>query len=99
MKENSIFKFIYFIVLPMIIGAVIFYYVDKMEESIIYKISIWAAIAVPTIMIKNWIYMKIVKGQQTLAEKIMSCDARRKYGDSYCVKCPDGYSCGEEKKV
>lgn len=93
MSVKDISKFIYWRVMPIGIGAVMFFYIDKMEVSMGYKILIFLVISLPIVMIRLWIGMKIFKEKMTLTEKIMSCSLRRKHGNSYCVECPESYTC------
>ncbi len=102
MSLKDISKFIYWTVMPIGIGMVVFFYIDKMEVSMGYKILIFLAIVLPTAMIRTWIGMKIFEEKPTLVEKIMSCSLRRKHGNSYCAECPESYSCangGIDKKA
>jgi hypothetical protein len=91
--RSEIFKFIYWIIMPMTIGAIAFYYLDKLEISMIYKFAILIMIAMPISAIRIFIGKKIFKEKPTLVEKIMSCNLRRKYGKDYCAKCTDSYNC------
>ena len=77
----------------MAIGAVMFYYLDKMNASLLYKAFIFLVIAIPVATIRIFVGAKLFGEKKTLAEKIMSCNLRRKYGHDYCAKCPDGYKC------
>lgn len=77
----------------MAIGFVMFYYLDKMEASLLYKVFIFLAIVIPVTMIRIFVGEKLFEDKQTLTEKIMSCNLRKKHGYSYCVECPDGYKC------
>lgn len=96
MKKEDMYKFIYWTVMPFAIGAILFFYIDKMEISIIDKLLIFIAIVVPVAAIRAWIGMKIFKESPTLAERMMSCNLRRKYGNGYCAMCPDGYTCASD---
>lgn len=93
MRAKDIFKFIYWTVMPVAIGFAMFFYLDKMETSLLNKILIFLAIAIPLTTIRVFIGVKLFKEKMTLAEKIMSCNLRRKYGNSYCAECPDSYNC------
>ena len=101
MGSKDIFKFIYWEVMPVAIGFIMFLYIDKMEISIVDKIIVFIVIALPVAIIRSYVGMKIFKEEPTLAEKIMSCGLRRKYGNGYCAECPDSYECagGTDKKV
>lgn len=44
-------------------------------------------------IIHVWIGYKIFPEKMTLADKIMRCKLRMRYGRNYCAICPDGYSC------
>lgn len=96
MAAKDISRYLYWTVMPMAIGFVMFYYLNKMEMSLLYKILIFLAIAIPVATIRVYIGMKFFKEKSTLADKIMSCDLRKKYGHDYCAECPDGYSCSSD---
>lgn len=70
-----------------------FYYIDKMNASLLYKAFIFLLIVIPVATIRVFLGVKLFKEKQTLADKIMSCYLRKKYGKEYCVVCPDGYNC------
>jgi hypothetical protein len=96
---KSFLKFLYWTIIPMAIGAVMFYYLDKMNASLLYKAFIFLLIAIPIATIRVFVGAKLFK--QTLADKIISCYLRKKYGKEYCAVCPDGYNCaaGDMKKT
>ena len=77
----------------MAIGFILFYYLNKMDMSLSKKFLIFLIICFPISMIRVSIGHKIFKEKQTLAEKIMACGLRRRHGDSYCVDCPDSFTC------
>lgn len=93
MKKEDISKFIYWTIMPMAIGFVMFFYLDKMEASLLYKALIFLVIAIPLATIRVLIGVKLFKEKPTLAEKMMSCSLRRKYGNDYCARCSNGYEC------
>lgn len=101
MITRDISKFLYWTVMPICIGVIMFFYIDKLEVSFLYKVFIFSVIVIPVAMIRVFIGIKLFGGKQTLAEKIMSCQLRKKYGNEYCVVCPDGYKCasGSMKKT
>lgn len=96
MTAKNISRLLYWKVMPMAIGFVMFYYLDKMEISLLYKVFIFLAIAIPVATIRIFIGMKFFKEEPMLADKIMSCSLRKKYGHDYCAICPDGYSCSSD---
>lgn len=87
--------------MPFCIGFFIFYYLYGMDIPFIEKVIIFLVIAIPISTIRFWIGKKIFEDETTLAEKIMYCGLRRKYGKNYCAECPDGYECakGIDKNV
>lgn len=96
MNTKDIFKIIYWNVMPVVIGFILYFYIDKMKIPIIEKIIIFLVIIIPIIIIRLWLGEKIFKERPTLVEKIMSCSLRRKYGKNYCVECPDSYECASD---
>lgn len=93
MVARDVSKFLYWTIMPMAIGFSMFYYLDNMEISLLYKALIFLAIVIPVATIRVFVGMKLFKEKPTLADKIMSCNLRRKHGPSYCAECPDGYKC------
>ncbi len=67
-----------------------------MDRPFIEKVFIFFAIVIPTAAIRLWVGKKLFKEKETLAEKIMYCSLRRKYGKNYCAECPDGYECAQD---
>ncbi len=90
------FKFTYWTILPVAIGFFLFYYIDKMNISIIEKIIIFMVVVIPIATIRVWIGKKIFKEKKTLTDKIMSCSLRRINGYEYCARCPDSYECATD---
>lgn len=103
MRKKGILEYIYWVVMPFFIGFFLFYYLNRMDRPLIEKIIIFLTIVIPIATIRLWIGKKLFKEKVTLAEKMMYCDLRRKYGKNYCVECPDGYECaknfGESDKI
>lgn len=98
MTVRDIFKFIYWVVMPIFIGAILFYYLNKFSngKDAIEIWTIFIALAIPIAIIRAWVGTKIFKEDKekpTLADKIMKCELRIKNGYDYCVKCPDNYTC------
>ena len=93
MSNRDVLKFMYWVAMPMAIGFVLFYYLDKMDMSLPKKFLVLLIICLPISMMRVFIGNKIFKEKQTLAEKIMTCGLRRRYGNSYCVDCPDSFTC------
>lgn len=79
--------------MPMAIGVIMFIYLDNMDASLLYKAFVFFAIAIPLATIRVFVGMKLFNENQTLADMIMSCNMRRKYGHDYCIVCPDSYKC------
>lgn len=98
MTTRSVSKFLYWTVMPICIGVIMFFYIDKLEVSFLYKVFIFSVIALPVAMIRVFVGIKLFEKRQTLAERIMSCQLRRKYGKDYCVVCPDSYKCASDIK-
>jgi drug/metabolite transporter (DMT)-like permease len=94
---KDISKFLYWTIMPMAIGFIMFSYLDKMEGTLLYKAIIFLAIAIPLATIRVFIGVWLFKEKPTLAEKIMRCDLRRKHGNGYCAVCPDSYECATDK--
>ena len=93
MDKRNVLKFIYWEVMPIAIGFVSFYYINKMNVSAWEKLFIFVAVILPISMVRVSIGMRLFKERPTLAEKIMSCNLRRRYGNSYCADCPDSFAC------
>lgn len=85
--------------MPMVIGFIMFFYLDKMEGTLTYKSLIFLAIAIPLATIRVFLGVWLFKEKQTLTDKIMTCDLRRKHGNSYCAVCPDGYKCATDSDI
>ena len=96
MDKKNISKFLYWTVMPMAIGVILFIYIDKMNLPILNKLFLFVVIIIPIAAIRAWIGVKIFKEEPTLADKIMSCNLRRRYGNGYCAKCPDSYTCASD---
>lgn len=96
MNIKEISKFLYWTVMPFLIGVILFYYLNKMDRPYIEKVLIFLALAIPIISIRMFIGRWIFKEKETLAEKMMYCGLRRKYGRNYCAECPDGYECAKD---
>lgn len=112
MNIKNIVRFIYWHAIPISVGAVVFYYLNKADSNDINKFFPMMLEAFGFcfifIMIHGWIGLKIFPEKPTLADKMMRCKLRRKYGGSYCADCPDSYTCptdlgpkkvGKEEKV
>lgn len=95
MKKKSTFGYIYWTVMPFFIGFFLFFYLSRMNISFIEKFIIFLIIAIPLSTFRFWLGNKLFEDELTLAEKIMYCGLRRKYGKNFCVKCPDGYECAK----
>jgi hypothetical protein len=93
MTAKDILRFLYWTVTPMAIGFAIFFYLDKMETSLLNKVLIFLVIAIPLATIRVFLGVWLFKEKPTLADKIMSCAIRRIHGSSYCAECPYGYEC------
>ena len=101
MKARTIFKFIYWHVIPIAIFGSAFYYViqidpvsrplNYMEAALIYLVALLVGMVVHT-LIGN----KIFKEKMTLAVKMTTCILRKKHGYNYCAICPDGYTCASD---
>lgn len=93
MTERDMAKFLYWTMMPMAIGFIMFSYLDKMEISLLNKVLIFLVIAIPLATIRVYVGAKLFKEKPTLTDNIMSCKLRRKYGNDYCAKCRDSYEC------
>lgn len=96
MKINNIIRSIYWHVIPISVFVVSFYYLNKIEDPLNYvkaSISFFSIVLLPFMIFHGWLGQKIFKEKLTLTDKIMRCGYRRQYGNSYCVKCPDSYTC------
>jgi hypothetical protein len=82
--------------MPMVIGFVLYFYLDKIETSLLNKALIFLAIALPLATIRVFVGVRLFKEKATLADKIISCELRRKNGNDYCAECPDGYTCASD---
>jgi len=100
MNIKTITKFIYWQVMPITLGATMFYYLNKIEDIREFLIMGLKAfiLAILFIIIHVWIGHKIFPEKITLADKIMRCRLRMKYGHNYCAKCPDSYECATDFK-
>lgn len=100
MSIKDIIKFIYWNAMPLALGAVTFYYLNKIEDPWIFlRMSAYVFVFVILfIIIHVWIGKKIFPEKATLADKIMRCKLRMQYGRNYCVKCPDSYTCASDKQ-
>lgn len=95
MNMKMIAKFMYWNAIPFVVGAVAFYYFNKIEDPWDFM-KVWITflvIAFPFIIIHVWIGRKIFKERLTLADKMTRCRLRMQYGSSYCVDCADSYTC------
>jgi hypothetical protein len=101
MTAKDILRFLYWKAMPAAIGVVVYLYIDKMEVPLLYKVLIFLVVAIPVATIRVFVGTKLFKEKQTLTDKIMSCQLRKKYGNEYCVVCPDNYKCasGSMKKT
>lgn len=99
MTTKDVLKFLYWTVMPMAIGFIMFSYLDKMEGTLLYKALVFLAIAIPLATLRVFFGVWIFKEKPTLADKIMHCDLRRKHGSSYCAECPDGYECAIDNNI
>lgn len=100
MNIKTIVKFIYWHALPICVGAIMFYYLNKIEdirEFLIMSLKAFIFVII-FIIIHIWIGHKIFPEKVTLADKIMRCRLRMQYGMDYCVKCPDSYKCPTDLK-
>lgn len=95
MTMKGVLRFLYWAIMPMVIASIMFYYLDKMEASFLYKVFIFLEVVVPVATIRVFVGMKLFNEKQTLADRIMSCKLRKKYGHDYCAVCPDGKKCNE----
>jgi hypothetical protein len=95
MKNNNIFKFIYWAIIPIFIGAILFYFSNKLsdEKDPAEIWTIFIILIIPIAIIRVWIGTKIFKEEPTLVDKIMRCRLRMQYGRDYCAKCADSYTC------
>lgn len=98
MDKRTVAELIYWNAVPIAIGAVGFYYLNKIENPWDYiKAAIpFLGALIPFMIVHFWIGNKIFPEKLTLANKIMRCKLRVKYGSSYCAKCPDGYTCASD---
>jgi len=86
--------------MPITLGAIMFYYLNKIEdirEFLIMSLKAFV-LAILFIIIHVWIGHKILPEKITLANKIMRCRLRMQYGYNYCAKCPDSYECATDLK-
>lgn len=92
------FRFIYWNAIPISLGAIVFYYLNKIDDIYEYLRMVInvLGLAIPFLIIHIWIGNKIFPEKMTLADKIMGCKLRVQYGGSYCVKCPDSYVCASD---
>ena len=95
MNKRTIAKLIYFDAIPIIVGMIAFYYINKINDMWEYMKAVgsFLLMCIPLMMIHTWIGNKIFPEKPTLADKIVRCRLRRKYGNSYCVECDDSYNC------
>ena len=95
MSIKDVIKFIYWQVIPVVVGVIMFYYLNRIEDIFLFlKMTLYAfIIAIAFIIIHIRIGYKIFPEKMTLADKIMRCKLRIQYGRNYCAKCPDGYVC------
>lgn len=96
MKTREVLRFLYWTIMPMAIGFVLYFYLDKIETSLLYKTLIFIAIVLPLATIRVFVGVRLFKEKPTLADKIISCKLRRTYGNDYCAECPDGYTCATD---
>lgn len=99
MTTRDISRFLYWSVMPMAIGFIMFFYLDKMDMSLLNKALIFLVIAIPLGTIRVYVGVWLFKEKPTLADKIMHCNLRRKHGNNYCAECPDGYNCATYNNV
>lgn len=85
--------------MPMAIGSVFYFYLDKLETSLLYKALIFLAIAIPISTIRVFVGRRFFKKKPTLTDKIMSWKLRMKNGNDYCAECPDGYRCASDIQI
>ena len=101
MSIKNIAKFIYWTVIPISVGVVAFYYLNKIDindiNQFIPTVKIFG-FAFTFMIIHSWIGYKIFPEKMTLADKMMRCKLRKKYGGSYCVDCADSYKCPTDLK-
>ena len=101
MDIKNIARFIYWNVIPLSAGTVVFYYfLNKADGNDVNKFLLMMLGAFGFcfifIMTHGWIGLKIFPERKTLADKMMKCKLRRKYGNSYCVDCQDSYTCASD---
>ena len=84
--------------MPISVGAILFYYLNKTDDinKLIPTMLEAFGFCFIFIMIHGWIGIKIFPEKMTLADKMMRCKLRRKYGNSYCVDCQDSYTCASD---
>lgn len=85
--------------MPMVMGFLIFTYINFLIISIEIKILSFFAIILPISIIQVWIGNNILFKKKSrvdsLVKKMMNCDLRKKHGRDYCINCPEGYNCAK----
>lgn len=101
MKIRIILRFICWNLVPILMGAIVFYYLNKVNGPGNYMETwlMFFIVAFPAAIIYTWVGGKIFKEKMTLAKKMMTCKLRMKHGYDYCVKCPDSYTCPTDIKI
>lgn len=98
-RGSIILQFIYWYILPIIFIYLAIDSLDKIDDlsEFLKRSVIYFLLSFPLTIIHALLGNFIFRGRikKTLADKIMSCELRRKYGYNYCVECKDSYTCSE----
>lgn len=101
-NRKKIGKIIYFSIIPVIMGAVVFSYFGRVTDGndFIRKMILFIIIMVPISIIYAWFGDKVLfPNKDTIPHKILDkmerCTIRKEKGDTYCAKCPEGYECAK----
>jgi len=102
MNKKTIAKIIYYEILPIIIGALVFHSLGRVTDltDLINKMAIFALYIIPFsfiyILIGGFIFSKFFPSDTfayRLMVKMTNCKIRKENGDEYCAKCPDSLAC------
>lgn len=102
MKRKSLFRFIYEVMGPLVVGLTTITVLQRFYPELIKGLDPLKLLALllflnaPVWMVYTFIGGILFRRTDPLAAKMMKCTLRKQYGLDYCVECPDSYTCPNE---